>query len=78
MLPFLKLQQEGSMSGPIQSEVRKPDESSFDIIDSIVEDFHRAFSSGNRDTLKAAIQSLIAHIQDLDAEQDAAPQTGVL
>ena len=76
MLPFLKQQQEGSMSGPIQTEMRKPDEGAFDIVDAIVDDFSRAFASGNRDVLKAAIQSLIAHIQNLDAEQDAQPKVG--
>ena len=39
-------------------------------LDAIVDDFHRAIQSSNRQLLKTALESLIAHIQTLDAEQD--------
>ena len=69
-LPFLK-NKEGSASSPAGSIERKPDdEPSYDTVDAVAEDIMSAVSSKDVKRLKAALQSLIEHIQDLDNLQD--------
>ncbi len=69
-LPFLK-NKEGSASSPAESIERKPDdEPSYDTVDAVAEDILAAVASKDVSRLKAALQSLIEHIQDLDSAQD--------
>lgn len=73
MLPFLKKQQEGSMSGPIEVIERTPDEGSdsFEMLDAIAEDIIMAVEKKDKSLLKSALESLCDHIQSMDEIQDA-------
>jgi len=69
-LPFLK-NKEGSASSAVESVERKPDdEPSYDTVDAVAEDILSAVASKDVKLLKAALQSLIEHIQDQDTAQD--------
>ena len=67
-LPFLKHSQEAAGSSPVETITRAPDEVSYDTLDAIAEDI---FHAKDVASVKAALQSLVEHIQSLDSEQDA-------
>ncbi len=69
MLPFLKNKQEGSVSGPIESQERKHDDG-FDMLGAVADDLLAAIEKKDKGALKAALEALCEHIQDLDSEQD--------
>lgn len=72
MLPFLKNKEEGSVSGPIETLERSPDEDpAFDMLDAVAEDLMDAIKKGDKAGLKAALAALCDHIQMMDADQDA-------
>lgn len=70
MIPFLKDRHEGSMSGPVESIAREPDEESFEMLDAIVEDMLEAFQKKDKKLLKGALEALVEHIQEEDHIQD--------
>ncbi len=65
-LPYRKLQ-EGSISSPVEPK-KVGDE--YGTLDAICEDCMHAFEHKDIKVLKAALQALIDHIQDVDEEQD--------
>lgn len=72
MLPFLKKQQEGGISGPVETIEREPDEGSdsFEMLDAVAEDLLMAIEKKDKKLLKATLESLCDYIQDKDIEQD--------
>lgn len=65
-LPFLKLQNEGSASSPVESSKRKPDEDSdYDMLESAAEDLITAMHSKN---IKDVCSALRAAFEMLDME----------
>ncbi len=72
MLPFLKNKQEGGMSAPVDTIERTPDDDTpaFDALDAVADDLLAAFESKDKGLLKSALEALVEHIQDQDAEQD--------
>jgi len=71
-LPFMKKKDQASVSLPADTIERTPDEpTDFDGLDAIAEDVMSAVKAGDRAMLKAALQSLVTHIQSEDMEQDA-------
>lgn len=70
-LPFLK-NKEGSMSAPVETVTRKPDEQpDMDMLDACAHDMLQALDKKDVSMLKAALQALVEHIQDMDQTQDA-------
>lgn len=70
-LPFLKRNKEASMSAPIESMERKPDqEQDFSMLDAVADDLMEAVKTDNKQLLKDALESLVAHIQSMDEDQD--------
>ena len=58
MLPFLKQNQEGSSSGPIESVERKPDDGSdYDSMESAAEDLISAVHSKDAKAVAAALRA---------------------
>lgn len=80
MLPILRSRNEGSVSQAVEPIVRKSDEGkemeSFDFLDAIVDDLHRAIPGSNKALLKTALESLIEHLRSLDTEQDSEMEAG--
>lgn len=72
MLPFLKDRHEGSMSSPVESIKREPDEGSesFEMLDAVVDDMLEAVKKNDKRLLKGALEALIEHIQSADEIQD--------
>jgi len=73
MLPFLKNQKEGGMSGPIEIEVRSTrddDDGEYEYLDAIAEDMLDAFESKDRRAMKAALESFCEYIKQEDEELD--------
>ncbi len=73
MLPYLKNKREGAMSGPVELIEREMDEgteSSYDMLDAIVDDMLDAFKVKNKKLLKMALEALVEHIQDIDEVED--------
>lgn len=71
MLPFLKDRHEGSVSEPVESIKREPDEGdSFEMLDAIVDDLLDAIHKKDKKLLKGALEALIEHIQEQDEYQD--------
>jgi hypothetical protein len=69
-LPFLN-KKEGSMSGPIEQLERTPDEQpDMDMLDACAHDILEAVSKKDVSMLKAALEALVSHIQDMDQTQD--------
>jgi len=72
MLPFLKNRQEGSMSGPVESVQREPDEDKpMDMLDAVAEDIITAIGKKDKALLKDALAALVSHIQEADEAQDS-------
>jgi hypothetical protein len=71
MLPFLK-NKEASVSANAEdeSERRKPDVDSFEMLDAIAEDMIEAMHSKDRGLLKSALEALVEHIKEEDVKQD--------
>jgi len=66
MLPFLKKQQEGSISGPVENIKREPDEEAdYDMLESAVHDLFSAFKSQD---IKAGCEALRAAFEIYDSE----------
>lgn len=65
MLPFLKLKEEGSASGPIESKEREHDES-FDMLDAVAADLCSALGvpDEKKSFVKAALESFADYIQN--------------
>jgi hypothetical protein len=58
MLPFLKKNQEGSASGPIESIKREPDEEAeYDVLESAAEDLCKAVKSEDYKAVAAALRA---------------------
>jgi hypothetical protein len=71
MLPWLKRKEEGSASSPVESVERKPDEAKeFGMLDAVADDMLAAFKADDHSALVAALESLVAHIQEQDKKQD--------
>lgn len=64
MLPFLKNQQEASVSG----DEDQPD--SYKHIDALVDDWHEVLNSKDKARLKQALEALCDYIAVKDEEQD--------
>ena len=76
-LPFMQ-NKEASASAPIESMDRTPDEGSepeMGMLDACAEDIMEAISKKDISMLKAALESLVSHIQDMDETQDEQEQT---
>ncbi len=74
MLPFLKDRHEGgASSGPVETIKRESDdgESSYEMLDAVVDDMLDAVQKKDKALLKGALEALIEHIQDQDLIQDA-------
>ncbi len=75
-LPFLK-SKEGSMSAPIEVEVRKPDEGMEpDMLDAIADDLLHAIATKDASLLKEVLEALVDHMRNLDEEQDSFLESG--
>lgn len=76
MLPFLKRQNEGSASGPIESVERKSDEGEeYDVLESAAEDLCHAIEAKD---YKAAAAALRAAFELCDSEpHEEGPHTNV-
>jgi hypothetical protein len=71
MLPFRKKDDDGLGQAVIPKIERKSDdEGSYDMLDAVAEDLLLALEKKDKGMIKAALQSLCDHIQDMDAEQD--------
>lgn len=71
MLPFLKNQKEGGVAASSETLKREPDETAeYGTLDAVAEDLLAAIESKDAGLLKAALTSLVDHIQSLDAVQD--------
>jgi len=73
MLPFLKNQKEGGMSGPIEVEVRSTrddDDHEYGYLDAIADDMFDAIESKDRRALKSALESFCEYIKQEDEESD--------
>lgn len=72
MLPFLKDRHEGSMSGPVETIRRDPDEDNpdYEMLDAIAEDMIEAIHKKDRKFLKDALKALCEYLRDEDEEQD--------
>jgi hypothetical protein len=72
MLPFLKNQKEGGMSGPVEIEIRKTqdEDESYEMLDAIADDIMHAFEHKDRAVLKGALEALCGYIQEQDEIQD--------
>lgn len=73
--PFMK-NKEGSMSAPVEHIEMETTEGNdeFGMLDSVVEDMMYAFEKKDKKMLKAALQSLVEHIQEQDVMQDLEQQ----
>lgn len=70
-LPFLKNRDDGVGVGPVETLQRKPDgEQPYDMLDAIADDLLSAMETKSKSHLKAALEALVSHIQDVDSEQD--------
>jgi hypothetical protein len=69
MLPFAKNRDDGVAAGPVETKARGHDDS-FDLLDAVAEDMLMALERKDKPRLKAALEALISHIQDLDETQD--------
>ncbi len=67
-LPFLKNRDDGA-SMPVETIERDHDEG-FDMLDAVAEDLLEAVAKKDKGLLKAALTSLVDHIQSEDAAQD--------
>lgn len=73
MLPFLKNRDDGVGVGPVESIERKPDEEAeYGTLDAVAEDLLAAFAKKDKSLVKAALESLVEHIQSQDSAQDQA------
>ena len=71
MLPFLKNQKEGSASSAVETVKRAPDQrEDFGLMDSIAHDLMQGLEKKDAWLIKEALSALVAHIQDMDEEQD--------
>lgn len=69
MLPFLKNRDDAAISTPVETEKREHDED-FDMLGAVAEDLLAALETKDKARLRAALEALCEHIQDLDAAQD--------
>ncbi len=69
MLPFLKHRDDGLGVAPVDNKEREHDES-FDMLGAVASDLLSAIEKKDKAALKAALEALCEHIQDMDAEQD--------
>ena len=69
MLPFLKNRDDGVASGPAEVKEREHDED-FDLLGAVAEDLIAALHAKDAKMVRAALEALCEHIQDLDSAQD--------
>ncbi len=69
MLPFLKRQQEGSMSEPIEP-IKFSDKDDMDYLDACAHDILMAMEAKDAKMLKEALMLLVEHIKEEDEIQD--------
>jgi hypothetical protein len=74
MLPFLKNRDDGIGVGDVETKEREHDED-FDLLGMVAEDIIGAVEKKDAKQLRAALEALCEHIQDLDAAQDQAMET---
>lgn len=71
MLPFRKKADEAAASGPVETQVRKSDESEdYSLMDACAEDLMQAIETKDIKLLKEALESLVEHLRSMDEEQD--------
>ncbi len=72
MLPFLKLKQEGSASGPVDSMERKPDgEPEYDVLESAAEDLCHAIESKDYKAAAAALRAAFELLESQPHEENS-------
>lgn len=79
MLPFLKLKKEaGEDSGGSSSDdvIERDHDEGYDMLDAVAEDMLAALESKDKGMLKAALQSLVEHVQNNDEQQDQSLMEG--
>lgn len=75
MLPFRRNQDEGVAAGPVETVTRDHDDT-LDMLSAVAEDILAAIERKDKSRLRAALDALCAHIQDLDETQDQATMRG--
>lgn len=71
MLPYLRNRDDGLGVGTMESKERKPDDGGgYEMLDAIAEDLLLAVEKKSKVMIKAALASLVSHIQDADEEKD--------
>jgi hypothetical protein len=73
MLPHLRHRDDGGSAGPVETVKREPDEGEdYGTLDAVADDLLAALEKKDRARVKAALQSLVDHIQSADIAQDEA------